>query len=378
MKKKLSSALIILLSVCMVLSLCSCGKVKGPYCKTGLIYDEEFGGFYLDLSIDEFNACGFAFGDSVNLKLSNGKSLEGIPYFNGYYTKTGEPLLCGYPGYAHVKVQENNGGDLWEKLGANEKTTAEVSLNEAGKYLVVQQTFDMVYSNIRSEFESDAEFGNYRALRGGNIAENRVYRSASPCDNRYNRAPFVDALMEADGIAFILNLADKEENVEKYTSSDDFNSPYFLSLYESGKIAFLGLSSSYRSDAYKASLANGLKEMTAQEGPYLFHCTEGKDRTGFVGILLEALCDATYDEMCADYMETYDNYYDITKEGKPEKYSAVEELKFDDMMQYLAELVGDDALKTADYHGAARAYLVSGGMSESEIDALEAVLTKAA
>lgn len=377
MKKKLISCTAVILAVCMLLCLCSCGKAKqpeGPYCKTGIIYDEEFGGFFIDKSIDDFNACGFYFGDSVNLSLSNGKTLEGIPYYNGYYTKTGEPLLCGYPGYAHVKVAENNGGDLWEKLGVDEKTTAEVTLNEAGKYLTVQQTFDMVYSNIRSEFESDAEFGNYRALSGGDIAENRIYRSASPCDNRYNRAPYVDSLMAADGINFILNLADKEENVEKYTGAEGFNSPYFLSLYESGKIAFLGLSSSYRSDAYKANLAGGLKQLAGQEGPYLFHCTEGKDRTGFVGILLEGLCGATYDEMRDDYMETYDNYYDITKADYPDKYDAVVSLKFDDMVQYLAELVGSDPLESADYRAAAEAYLLSAGMTEAEIAALREAL----
>ena len=32
--------------------------------------------------------------------------------------------------------------------------------------------------------------------------------------------------------------------------------------------------------------------MASHEGPYLIHCTEGKDRTGFVSALLECLIGA--------------------------------------------------------------------------------------
>ena len=47
--------------------------------------------------------------------------------------------------------------------------------------------------------------------------------------------------------------------------------------------------------------------MTGQEGPCYIHCTEGKDRTGFVCLLLEALCGANYGELRDDYMTTYAN-----------------------------------------------------------------------
>jgi len=51
--------------------------------------------------------------------------------------------------------------------------------------------------------------------------------------------------------------------------------------------------------------------MASADGPYLVHCLEGKDRTGFVCIVLEALMSATYQEIVDDYMLTYNNYYHI-------------------------------------------------------------------
>ena len=74
----------------------------------GIMHEEEFGGVYIDLTTDEFNALGFAYGDSVDIVFSNGFQLLDIPYYNGYYTPNGEPLLIAYPGYSHIKACINN------------------------------------------------------------------------------------------------------------------------------------------------------------------------------------------------------------------------------------------------------------------------------
>ena len=59
-------------------------------------------GVYIEKTIDEFNALGFEYGDSVNIMFSNGFVLNDIPYYNGYYTKPGESLLVAYPGYEYI------------------------------------------------------------------------------------------------------------------------------------------------------------------------------------------------------------------------------------------------------------------------------------
>ena len=54
-------------------SLCGCnpGKSKTPILENNAIHhDDEFGGAYIDISIDSFNKLGFKFGDSVNLEFT--------------------------------------------------------------------------------------------------------------------------------------------------------------------------------------------------------------------------------------------------------------------------------------------------------------------
>ena len=105
--------------------------------------------------------------------------------------------------------------------------------------------------------------------------------------------------------------------------------------------------------------------MIAHEGPYLIHCTEGKDRTGFVCMLFEALCGANYDELVDDYMITYENYYGINKESDPEKYEIIVS---EVMIPRLQVITGDypDPAK-ADLGKCAEEYLKSVGLTDSEI-----------
>ena len=93
-------------------------------------------------------------------------------------------------------------------------------------------------------------------------------------------------------------------------------------------------------------------------------------------MVLETLCGATYDEMLADYMKTYANFYGVTKESDPSKYDAIAGLNLDGMMRYLAHADDGADLTAIDYSGYAREYLRKGGMTDEQIDALVARLTK--
>jgi hypothetical protein len=112
--------------------------------------------------------------------------------------------------------------------------------------------------------------------------------------------------------------------------------------------------------------------MAEHEGPYLVHCTEGKDRTGFVCMLLEALCGASYDEIVDDYMITYDNYYGITKEAEAERYDTIVTYVLLPMVQVLS---GDSDPASADLAAGAEQYLLDGGMTQSQITDLRSALT---
>ena len=345
-----------------------------PTAVAGVRREEEFGGAYILLTIDEFNELGFAYGDSVRIEFSNGCVMEDLPYYNGYYTLTGEPLLVAYPGYPYIKAAINNGGDLFVIAGLTEEDTALITLLERGKYAAIQDARDIHYTDDRADYESDEVFANFRSVRAGDIREGILLRSASPCDNQHNRAPYADALMGEAGAAFILNLSDNEQKIGKYLAAVDFASPHFLALYESGRVEPIALNMNYGSAEFKAKLAAGLVRMAAAEGPYLVHCTEGKDRTGFVCMLLEALCGADYEEIADDYMITYRNYYGITREAERERYDVIVANVLDPMIRSLSGEPEAD-VRTMDLAAAAEQYLSEGGMNPEEIALLRERLT---
>lgn len=337
--------------------------------------DEKYDAVFLNVSIEDFLNAGFRFGDSCDVTFSNGLSLEDIPFYNGYYVRSGDPLIVGYPGYKFIAVTCNNQG-LWSRSGLKNGDNATVTLREEGKYLSVQEALSQSYSNDRGEYADDATFANFRPLRGGRIKPGLLYRGASPVDSSKNRAPYANALLAENGIGFILDLADSEEDLAGYVREEGFCSDYAKALYDKGCMALLSMSSSYGSDTYKQKLASGLRQMLGAAGKIYVHCLEGKDRTGFVCILLEALSGASYDEMLSDYMITYDNYYHVTQDSAPEKYDAIVDLYFNAFAAYLHGTEDLAALKAADYTQDAENYLLSGGMTSEEIKALRALITE--
>ena len=389
--KKISGIKILVLAL-LILSLCACQKKKEEsnpsIADYPIEHEMEYGGVYIKIAIDDFNALGFSFGDSIDLTFDNGRKLEDIPYYNGYYVDAGEPLLIGYPGYEYIKATINYGQDLWDefslKVPANveglwkkavleERNTATITLHEKGKYLPIQEASDIHYFDERERYDSDAMFANFRSMNLGKLKRDVIYRSASPCDNQHNRAPYVDALIKEAGVKTILDLADNEVKIEKYIARDDFASPYFLSLYENDQVIPIALNMNYLSDDFGMKIVQGFNLMAEKEGPYLIHCTEGKDRTGFVAMLIEALAKASYEEIEADYMKTYANYYRIDKSNDKEKYQIILERNLDGMIAFMVNDAGID-FKNCDLSIYAENYLQRCGMSEEQIQALKGCL----
>ena len=115
--------------------------------EVGVIQDEEYGGTFIDLPIDEFNALGFDFGDSVNVSFDNGITLDDLPYYSGYYVPVDELLLCGYPGSAYVKIARNYGDSTWEEFKMTKDSKVTVTMNEKAKYLSTQEFNALEYSD---------------------------------------------------------------------------------------------------------------------------------------------------------------------------------------------------------------------------------------
>ena len=338
----------------------------------GVVRDEEFGNVYIDLTID---GLGFSFGDSVDISFDNGKSFKDVPYYSGYYTPVGEMLACGYPGYPHVVIARNYGASTWEEFEMTENSKVTVTLNEKGKYRDIEELYALSYPDDRSAYESDVMFANFREVRGGKISAGAFYRSASPCDNQHNRAPYANALAEEHGVRFALNLSDNETKYVSYTQAEDFVSDYYDSLYKSGDVLLLAMNANYRSENFAKTISEAFYEMTCHDTPCLIHCVEGKDRTGFVCALLLALADASAQEIIDDYMITYDNYYGITKESKPNKYEAILGNVYD-FLYCMCGVEKGTSLNTLDLKAGAERYLKFGGLDDEQIKSIEEYIVR--
>ena len=384
--KKIITYVLLFLSLFFIIGCTKEVKIKN---KT-ISHETKFGGIYIEITIDDFNKSGFSFGDSVDIIFSNGFKLIDLPYFNGYYTNTGEELLVGYPGYPYIRAGINNGDDLWVKANLKDTDTATIKLNTKAKYLALQEAMDIHYTDIQGDLP-DEVFGNFRAVKISNLKENILFRSASPVDNQHKRASVVDKLI-TDKVNTIINLSDNDGELIEHINKEDFNSPYFLSIYNNHHVIALSMNMNFTSingeddnvpklfteyvnQTFGEKLILGLRFMIDNDGPYLVHCVEGKDRTGFVCMILEAIVGATYDEIIEDYMITYNNYYGITKEKEPSKYNLIKEKNIDTMLK---TVIGNDNvdLKTADYGYYVEQYLINKGMTKEEITVLRNKLSK--
>ena len=128
-------------------------------------------------------------------------------------------------------------------------------------------------------------------------------------------------------------------------------------------------------DDYNNRLIEALKELPLRPAPYVVHCMEGKDRTGYVCALLEGLCGATYEEIVADYLITYDNYYLITPKNDPILCNTLVSLRLNTCLMYYAGVNDEAQLPSVDYAKAFSSYLLTHGMSQQQIDALVQALT---
>ena len=294
-----------LVLVCLVTLMTSCSDdddINNELMLKGKITSyNEFGAAMFDFTEADMAKAGFTLGDVISITI-DGKEII-MPYYDGFYTRNGEYLCVAYPTYPSICFTANNIG-VPEELTGLEGHTVIVRMKEKGGRIDVEQALSMKYTNVRSEYSiTDDEFANARAVIAGNIAKGVLHRCSSPFCNDINRAYYVSAYLEREKVKTVLNLADTEEKMQSYDIP-----PYSRKLWEEGDVILCPLKADPTADDYNKRLIEALKELPSRPAPYVVHCMEGKDRTGYVCALLEGLCGATYEEIVADYLITYDNY----------------------------------------------------------------------
>lgn len=362
----------LLLALVLILSLVACGNNATIKSGTiGLKEDTEFGGIYIKISGADFDNLGFEHGDSVNLKFSNGKEFSDIPYFTGYYVKTDEYVLVDYEGYEYIKLAKNLDSSFWKESGVTENDTVEISLNEKSKFLDIEMTLKQKYSDDRNTYQSDEEFANFRPLGVSTIKENYIFRGASPIDNQRSRVEIVNKLLEKNNVQYEIDIADSKEEYEEF-AKEDTGIDYALSLKANNKISYLNLSADYRTDKYIAGVVEALRAIIDNDGPFYIHCLEGKDRTGYICLLIETLSKAPIEEIKEDYLKTYENYYGIIGADK----EIVANLYLLDMMKFLTGKESFDIISEEDLEKGVIDYVAKGGFTEEEITKLREKICK--
>ena len=339
-----------------------------PMLKGKISSYNEFGAAMLDFTETDMAKAGFQLGDVISITIGNKEII--MPYYDGFYTRNGEYLCVAYPTYPSICFTANNIGVPKELTGL-EGHDVVVRMKEKGGRLDVQQAMSMKYTNDRDNYSiSDAAFANARAVSAGKITSGILHRSSSPFCNDIERAYYVSEYLQQEKVRTVLNLADTKEKMSTYDMP-----PYSHQLYNEGNVILCPLKADPTADDYNNRLIEALKQLPSHPAPYVVHCMEGKDRTGYVCALLEGLCGATYDEIVADYLETYANYYLITPVENRDLCNTLVSLRLNTCLMYYAGVDNEAQLPGVDYAKAFSHYLLSHGMNQQQIDALVRALT---
>ena len=350
---------------------------------------QKYGNLVLSITKSDMDSIGAEYGDVFTISLGD-ETLE-APYCTSYSDVDLGNLVLRNDG--DIMILAINMGDFASTYGIATKVTnpdktyewvfeegkkledvtLSLVLSGKGEYRDQYLIHQLSRTNDRNDYSSDAVFANFREIKGGNLGSYALYRSSSPVNNEIGRAKYADKLAEESKINTVMNLADSSDAVEGYFKEEGFASPYYKSLYENGQVIALNMGVSFKTREFQAALVEGLTFLSKSEGPYLIHCNEGKDRAGFTSALLSALMGLSYDEIAADYMTSYENYYHVDK--GTEQYEAVKRSNIDSMLSFIAGVEADN-LSSVDLSVKAEEFLLAIGMEKANIDTLKSKLSK--
>ena len=350
---------------------------------------QKYGNLVLTIEKKDLDAMGAEYGDVFTVSFQDTEVYA--PYCTNYsdvdlgsivLRNDGETLILAinmgdFATTFSIAEKVSNPDKTYKWIFEEGKTMEDISLlltlTGKGEYRDEWLIHQLSRTDNREDYSSDAAFANFREIKGGKIGEGALFRSSSPINNEIGRAKYADALVKENGIRTVMNLADSEESILSYMEKEDFASPYYASLFENGDVIALNMGVSFKTREFQASLSEGLTFLASKEGPYLVHCTEGKDRAGFTSALLSALMGLTYQEIVEDYMTTYENYYHIEKGS--EQYEAVKKSNIDSMLSFIAS-IESDKLSQVDLSLKAEEFLLAIGMEEETVRKLKENLAK--
>ncbi len=276
---------------------------------------DKYGNVHTDILESIVQQRGFEIGDIVQIKI--GDKVFEAPFVTVYGdVDRGKPLIRLTDGHVQLAI---NYGNFASTYGLKVGDLVLIKLKEKDTYKSELEIRHLVRTNNRADYDSDEVFANFREVRLGSIGQGKLYRSSHPSMND-PRAPYASKLMENVGIKTVINLSDSQDELLKNLQYSN----YYKSIYDKGNLIALNMGVDPMSDDFAQKLETGLLFMISKEPPYLLHCVEGKDRAGIVTALLGAIMDASTEEIYADYVKSYENYYKV--QYGTAAYDAVEEI----------------------------------------------------
>jgi len=309
---------------------------------TDILEISKYGNIVLSMKGSEFLSKGYDYGDIVTVSF-DGQSQD-MPVGSSYSDVDDGKMICRVEinetedrlvlavnmgdfaagnGVAIKILMDEEPGYRWEPAQSNrEYPEFSFAMKEKGGYANEYRLRQLVRTNERADYPqlTDAEFANFREVKTRGMGKGVFYRSSSPVDPQIGRNAYADAALEAAGVRTVINLADTMAAMQAYPD-------YSESAYTKCSVIALNLGLDVHSKEFEAGLSQGLRFMMEHSAPYLVHCTEGKDRGGFVSAILECLMGASWQEVMEDYMTTYENYYGTQPESESYRIIAENNMK---------------------------------------------------
>ena len=396
MKTKKFFIFIISVIISAVLSIfVSCSKEPqaeiAPRTETNIESINKYGNVVLSVTPETMQALGYETADTISVKI--GENEIEMPIGTAYSdVDSGDPVCVfktdpdGGRGYVILAVNSGNFASfmnvaeiqaidadpgyriIWND-GFDEKTAVIVSLSKKQGYSEEYKLHQLSGSrtNKRDDYSflSDAEYANFREISTTGMGKGTLFRSSSPINPSLNRNTEADEALLYSLVNTVVNMSDSESVMKSFDG-------YRTTAYSKCNIIALNMGMDFQSEEFEKKLAEGLTFIASQNGPYLIHCKEGKDRTGFAAAVLECLMGADINEVTADYMLTFYNYYGIASDAP--QYSQIAE---SNIVSYLEKAFGAEALNENDDLALfAEKYLEDIGMSKENIAALKTNLSK--
>lgn len=256
--------------------------------------------------------------------------------------------------------------------------TAEVQASSYGENLTGEYSSGIPFSRWKREreYKTNASLANFRSVCGGDLGKNVLFRSRRPDgDGKANK--LADLFAEDAGVKYVINLYESDQEVRAKYSGSKANDSYYSKLVNNNRVNAILMKMKFDTKGrilnHRDAAINGFRGIAAHSGPYLVHCSCGKDRTGFFCMTAGALMGMSYDELLDDYMQSFLNVgYKSTRKGA----LSFCKKNLDFMLQLITYEPSGSDWQHMDLSAKAKRYLSDGGLSSEQIRRIKKNLRK--